>query len=243
MKQVNRESGNVLFLILIAVALFAALSYAVTQSTRSGAGSTDREQSLLASASLTQYPTALRTAVVRMLLAGLDIKDLAFNDPSNFTGVSESYLVFHPDGGGAVFQNPASDVMQSGASGRWYHNFNYYIPNIGRSGTSSDAADLIAFLPNINSPSCQRVNQQMGIRLDDTSCSYTPNNIPQFGATEALIESNRTYTGDTGGPAIPTPTLLNCGEVFTGKATGCFAVSGSAAAELGNVFYSVIIER
>src|ERR1039458_1324840 len=61
-----KESGNVLFLILIAVALFAALSYAVTQSSRSGSTESTGEKSLISSSTLTQYPAGVRTDIIRM---------------------------------------------------------------------------------------------------------------------------------------------------------------------------------
>lgn len=89
-KQTNRqsESGNVLFLILIAVALFAALSYAVTKSTRSGGGSTEKEKATLSSAAMTQYPTALRTAIIRMVLNGVSVRSMYFDAPASFGGAS-----------------------------------------------------------------------------------------------------------------------------------------------------------
>ena len=101
--QIKRQSerGNVLFLILIAVALFAALSYVVTQSTRSGGGSTEREKNILSSAQMTQYPTALRTAIIRQVLGGVAIETVLFNAPGTF-GASTNLEVFHPSGGGAV---------------------------------------------------------------------------------------------------------------------------------------------
>lgn len=248
MKQMNRESGNVLFLILIAVALFAALSYAVTQSTRSGAGSTDREQSLLGSASLTQYPTALRTSVVRMLLAGLDVKDLLFAAPAGFTTISNQHLlVFHPDGGGAVYQQAPVDVMASGGVGTWSHNMNFAIPGIGRTATPATAAtaDLIAFLPGVNDPSCARVNTQMGVNTTAGGC------VPNYYGIPSITISDVNHIRDNQ-EEEPLPTVivapvggnLNCPNAaetgaFTGKATGCF----NGGTGLGNVFYSVIIER
>lgn len=76
----RQEKGNALFLILIAVALFAALSYAITQSGRGGGG-IDREQAEIAAAQIFNYAAAMKTAHQRlMVLGGVDQVQLTFED-------------------------------------------------------------------------------------------------------------------------------------------------------------------
>ena len=73
-----RQSGNALFLILIAVALFAALSYAVTQSGRGG-GNIDREQlQIEASRFLNFVAAAQNNFQKRTLLDGIQFNEWGF---------------------------------------------------------------------------------------------------------------------------------------------------------------------
>lgn len=58
-------SGNVLFLILIAVALFAGLSYVISQSTRSGSGSTEKEWIKMAKAQVDNVALTMSTSTLR----------------------------------------------------------------------------------------------------------------------------------------------------------------------------------
>lgn len=82
-KSTSRQSGNVLFLILIAVALFAALTYAVTQSTRSGSGSTSNaEKAQMLASQFTQYGAALNSAIMRLQLSGCTDLTLNFATPA-----------------------------------------------------------------------------------------------------------------------------------------------------------------
>lgn len=243
-KNQNRqnESGNVLFLILIAVALFAALSYAVTQSTRSGSGTTERETILLNSAGLTQYPTTLRTAVVRMILAGYDIGEIGFMAPggAGFSGASARNQVFHPTGGGAVFQEAPAEVMSANMAPTWYYNGNFEITGIGQDGTGGN--DLIAFLPGVTIGVCRRLNEELGIPLTGT-LNAPDNNVPVVAATNNLIEDTH-ILGDTFPTSAGANVISNDGGVanaFLGQPAGCFLDTDLNGGSF--VFYSVLLER
>lgn len=230
----GKESGNVLFLILIAVALFAALSYAVTQSTRSGGGDASSEKSLVSSAALTQYPAAIKTSIVRMMVSnGVDANNLTFDGPSNFTALDDSTVpktkknnVFYPTvGGGATYQQAPADVMANGALGTWHFNGENEITNIGTnvaSGTASSAAtaDVIAYLPGVTKAVCDKIHEQLGI--SSTYVTTTAIDVTDMNVADPNIDG----TGKVIGGAL------------AGQPQGCFNDSVS-----GYTYYSVLVER
>ena len=77
----QNQSGNVLFFILIAVALFAALSYAVTSSTRSGGGNISKEKAQTLASQILNHGIAVRTAVTRMTMSGVPVENLDAYSP------------------------------------------------------------------------------------------------------------------------------------------------------------------
>lgn len=237
------QEGNVLFLILIAVALFAALSYVVTQSTRSGSGSTEREKNVLSSASMTQYPTALRTAIIRMVLAGISIEDVKFDVPASSGPFVDSYtqMVFHPQGGGATYQVASSDLSQNGASTpTWRYNAQFEVPGIGIDSTGGN--DVIAFLPGVSVGVCRQVNNELGI-TDLSTCgalaagSVAPNLAGAESEIDEQMTEDNTYLFPTTSAISLEPT--GCTNIFNRQASGCFYdVEGAR-----HVFYSVLLER
>lgn len=225
------EQGNVLFLILIAVALFAALSYAVTQSSRSGGGDASNETNLINSAQITQYPSGVRTSIIRMMVSGgKTVDDITFNVPSDFGSISgsEGNNAFHPTGGGATYVQAPGDVMASGSAGTWYFNGNFEVENIGTSvATSPDGNEITAFLPGVANSICQKINSELGITTTDAS------GIPEYAVAATEYEDSK-LQGDT----IPaSETELD--TELSGQPFGCFRSTTTST----NVYYHVLIER
>lgn len=228
----SREKGNVLFLILIAVALFAALSYAVTQSTRGG-GDASKETDLISGAQITQYPASVRTAVVRMIIGGTAVSELEFNPPSDFASCTNSGVncVFHPSGGGATYAEAPGNLMANGGAGTWHFNGHFEVVNIGTSvGTSASGNEITAFLPGVSSTVCSRINTELGISGDVIAAADISANYDQDMDDSYTIPSSETILGQTAG----TNTLGLEGQPF-----GCF--QNGAAGEW--VYYHVLIEQ
>lgn len=153
------EKGNALFLILIAVALFAALSYAITQSGRGGGG-VDKEQALITASQITQYAAGLRTTVTRMSITGTPMLSLDFTNDTT----DEDDEVFHSSGGGAIEQDPPSG---SGATA-----YIYKVPTNGTTGhflddiggdTSPDVFVVTDATDSLNTNVCQEINRGLGL--------------------------------------------------------------------------------
>lgn len=170
----NQASGNALFLILIAVALLAALSYAITQSGRGG-GSADKEAAHLEAARIMTYAAEVRAAVQRlMLLNNAQVQDIHFhNDMFLLFGGNgielpmgdpedPSLYVFHPKGGGVtpqVFER-FGDGCASCTNSSWrpgHSGFRY------RNVMGTDTGDVILQINRLSDDVCRAINAAGGI--------------------------------------------------------------------------------
>lgn len=165
------QRGNALFIILIAVVLFAVLGYAVTQSSR-GASSVNREQQLIDAARIIEQAGMIEQTVSRLMLAsGCTDTRLSFENSlvAGYTNPSapldKSCHVFHGAGGGLSFPvAPAS----TGVALNYLINGNNWLKNIGTGDyppipPNNSTADLVLYLP-INSLSlCREINSKLNL--------------------------------------------------------------------------------
>ncbi len=99
----SNNKGNALFLILIAVALFAALSYAVTKSSK-GSGTIDKEKAIIEAAQIMEYSAYLESTYTRMVLLGTPRNQIKYAENSAVSRTDECIsgtgCLFVSEGGG-----------------------------------------------------------------------------------------------------------------------------------------------
>lgn len=158
------QRGNILFLILLAVVLFAALAYAVTSSMRGGGRDAGSETVQLQSAQITQYATSLEQSLARMRLMNNCRDDQISFENGVVTGYTfttpNACKLFHSDGGGMTWQDPP----KAAGTEPYLFNGNSRILWMGTDSpnTAGEAAELALYLPIKSRALCEQLNASLG---------------------------------------------------------------------------------
>jgi hypothetical protein len=171
------ERGNVLFIILIAIALFAALSYAVIHTGRGGSKDASEETSRINVSQLVQFATSIERAILQMkILGGIEDRLLDFRAPlptkrvdgttasrSNANCLQEDCRIFEPDGGGVSFRHfeqlgGAYSVSPTAVKPGHNQPLVVKVINIG-----SDKNDVAYVVSNVDEAICEDLHSQVGL--------------------------------------------------------------------------------
>lgn len=226
----RNESGNVLFLILIGVALFGALQFAMSRGSQVNMTG-DKERNSLAADQILRYGLQLSDAVQMIRNNGYGEGVISF-EHAKLTGytnadATDQTKIFSPNGGGAAYQAPKSSWLA--AASQWYIFGGTCIPQIGDYDddcVNNGRPELIVFLPNVTRDICAAVNQKSGIAgiPRDVNSAWTAS-TPYTGS---FASAERIYDGSA--------------NSFSGKKQGCFD-GGTLPAQGTYTVYQVLLAR
>jgi len=203
-----REKGNVFFYILIAVALFAALSYAVS---RNNTGSTDiftEEQAKLAAQEIIEYGNTVANAVQKLRLRGCkveashlqgatvnlgliainfgnDINQRVDNTPIH---MEEDFTATPSDGSCSVFNSNGgninafthTNVTPATLTGAVFKSGHGSVANRDLIGIGTDGIkDLTWHISDINRDACIKINDLVGVT--------NPGGVPPLETSSAIL--------------------------------------------------------
>lgn len=228
------EQGNVLFLILIAIALFATLAYTITQSMRLGESNITNEQNTIDVAQILTVPSAYRAAVDRMVVGqGIDGGGIIATPPVSFSTLTADQVrrdIYHPQGGGMSYPLAPANLMDPDyVTSTWAFNSENEVKNIGTTTTIPDinSVDLMVFLPGLKKSVCQAINKRLGI--------VGP--MPLSNADVYMVASSDPPSYMENGGAFLIGNTADDAQL-AGKSEGCFDYGGNFY-----VFYAVILGR
>ncbi len=179
------QSGNVLVYILIAVALFAALGFAVSNMMRTSGSTVSGEKDVVFASEILNYAKTMRDMVQYLRISKNCSEDEISFERSPFDGSDSDYVnknapsdfschLFHPNGGAMDYQAGSKDANDAID---WIFTGTNDIEGIGNQCNADRCADLIAILPDIAPALCRKINKTLGIATDHNYITQEDNSF------------------------------------------------------------------
>lgn len=230
----NTRSGSIFFWILVMVFLFGALSFALSQGSRTGSSSLVSDRAKLTASEILDYTGKTRAAIKQMRIGGgCPLNKISFYsaswatpadyDNANSPASGADFLchIFHPNGGNLRLSPPPE---HSAPESEYYFTADTAIQGIG-----STAPELLVILRYVDGAVCQEINKFLNVQsfAKDT---YKANS-PYDGTPPTLLE---TLGNDNDNPAF-----------IAGKNAACLQAKdagGDDPQKDGSYFFYYVLE-
>lgn len=238
------ESGNAIIYIFVAIALLAALSFAVSQSSRSAGKGLQEDRASLSATEIISYGDTVAKAAGQLRLRGVRDYQLSFAHTSAHTDygtydTEPRAEIFNPAGGGVIYRQPP---VLAAVTPPLTYEFSgaYAIDRIGLTGCTLPANDpsacseLLLVVSGLRREVCQMINHQLGITQTKDADPPEDDALP----TTPRFAGNATATPN---PYTFTETMGDDGdsELLRQQTAGCYLNPGSSS----YVYYQVLIAR
>jgi hypothetical protein len=233
------ERGNVIWFLLLAIALLAALTMTLSRGNDTSQQTGDAERARIEASEIMRYASGLEQTIKQMNLRGVSENAVSFENSfvsgyQNARCADEYCRLFETNGGAQSWLEPKStwlDPAQSGQPlyGEWYITGRVCVEDVGDGGTGCDTdgelnEELVLILPWVSENLCRELNTLVGIAGD-----------PPVENGDGWLPANDTYQGNFADGVI-----LNMPDMRT----GCFEGSGTNQPPADSyAFFHVLVEH
>lgn len=161
----HRERGNILFMVIIAIALIGLLTAALQQGNSGEGANIDDEVLLIRINEVKRHAAEIERGINYIMQNGAGESDIRFAIPTDnsteYGDIADNpqWQVFAASGGAATYPTPPDGIQMLATP--WEFFGTTAIP-----GAGTDRADLIALLPNVTEQFCTRINSINGQNND-----------------------------------------------------------------------------
>ena len=193
----NTQSGNVLFYILIAVALLASLMFAVSQSGRGSAKQISEERARLIASEMIEYSNIIGAAISQLRLRGCDEDQINFDNNlvtgyTNTNAPTDGFCdVFSVSGAGINISTPPEEAQPSSP-----HLTDYRFVGSNIVPDIQNFAGELILITNVLEAVCTQINELLNISPSTPAQDTNGFNTVKFVGNYSTAGAINGYDGE-----------------------------------------------
>lgn len=213
----NHEAGGIIIWIMVMVTLFAALSYAVSQGTRTGGTQLNNEQAALATTAILDYANGIKRVVQELQINGCADTEISFENAlvsgySNANApIDNSCHIFHPNGGGLQYVAMEEDFFDRSHSAAPEYG-DWVIPDDVRVQDIHDnnQSEMLLTLPYIERRICLDINDKVNVTNPSDEAPAENGFVYTSMKFQGSYTNNSHVIGDNGGAVFLSGQPIAC---------------------------------